>query len=254
MRAGLRPGDALTRIAGTPTEGLNLSGVMKLLRGAPDPVVLSVTRAGAVREVTLRREASAGAAERKPWSVMLPRGVGYLRLEAFYPSDGPALREALRTLVAAKATRLVLDLRDNPGGDGATALDVVGALAGELDCGTGLEGVGPKLFDGAIAVLVDEGSASAAELVSGALQAAGRAKLFGTRTFGKGLLHADLPLSDGSTLLVSLGRLVTTKGRDISSEGLEPDVRVATPENPVSREVAPPVSAIIADPQVAAAL
>lgn len=253
--AGLRAQDEILGINGHSTEGVAFGIAMSWLRQGPGPVKLAVRRAGkTLPDLELNRASKLVPREHVPKAIRLSNGAGYLRLEGFYEGLEDPFRTALKELGAQGVSRLVLDLRDNPGGAVSTALEVIGALAGPIPAAQGFTGQGPQIYDGRLIVLVNEGTASAAELVSSALQSAGRAKLIGTRTFGKGLLHAGAELSDGSVLILSAGRLITPSGRDILKDGVAPDVLVPTPASPMSRTVAPTVTELIDDPQVNSAL
>lgn len=237
-RAGLRPRDVVEAIDGQPTKGLWLEEAAMRLRGAAGTqVTLTVRRGTETFPVTLTQE------HRPDWrrpvqsrvEVRDGHTVGYLRLEQFPPGTGDEVRAAVAKLRSAGADRLLLDLRGNPGGLVPEALDVAGQFLGPVPVATmagrpervqELKAARAREVELPLVVLVDEGTASAAELLSGALQAHGRARLVGARTFGKGLVHNLLPLADGSALLVSMGRLVTPGGRDILAEGIEPDVSV----------------------------
>jgi len=252
--AGLRPRDEILSVGGRSTAGVPFGTVLSWLRKDTAPVQLAIRRAEKTLSLVLDRNPTLKPREHLPRALQLSKTVGYLRLEAFYEGLEIPFRDALSKLTAHGTTRLVLDLRDNPGGAVSTALEVIGALAGPIVAARGLDAQGSRVFTGQIVVLINEGTASAAELVSSALQAAGRATLVGTRTFGKGLIHAGAELSDGSMLIVSAGHLVTSAGRDILKEGVEPDVVVATAELPTSREVAPTLAKLDDDPQVKRAL
>jgi carboxyl-terminal processing protease len=162
--------------------------------------------------------------------------VGYLQLELFTPGTADEVRAAVARLRSQGADRLVLDLRGNPGGLLTEAVDVAGQFVGPKRVGAMQRGVREpaqalkveraREVDLPLVVLVDEGTASAAELLAGALQARGRAKLVGARTFGKGLVHGLFPLADGSALMLPTGRLLTPKWADILTEAIEPDVPV----------------------------
>lgn len=248
-RAGLRPQDEILSVGEHSTEGMAFAKVMSWLREAPAPVRLAIRRAGRTLSLVLHRDPTLKPREHLPRALQLSKTVGYLRLEAFYEGFDVPFRAALTQLSTHGTTRLVLDLRDNPGGDLSAALQVIGSLAGPIAAAEGFEAQGPRVFTGQIVVLINEGTASAAELVSGALQAAGRATLMGTRTFGKGIIHMGAELTDGSMLIVSAGQLVTPSGRNILKDAIAPDVVVATPELPTSRLVAPTLANLNDDPQ-----
>ncbi|MGZ3458086.1 MAG: S41 family peptidase [Archangium sp.] len=238
-RAGLRPHDVLETLDGQPVCGMRLEEAETRLRGAAGTeVALTVRRGARTIPVTLTRE------HRPSWLRPVQSRVetrdghaaGYLRLEMFSPGTADEMRAAVAKLRSAGVDRLVLDLRGNPGGLLTEAVDVAGQflgpkplalLSGRPERTRTLKAERPQEVDLPLVVLVDEGTASAAELLAGALQAHERAKLVGARTFGKGLVHGLFPLADGSALLVTTGRLVTPKGRDLLAEGVEPDVPVS---------------------------
>jgi carboxyl-terminal processing protease len=155
---------------------------------------------------------------------------------------------------------VVLDLRNNPGGAVDAALAVVGLFVGERDVVRSvgrlerpvLRSTGSQRVRGRVAVIVNEGSASAAELLAVAVEEGGRGRVFGQRTAGKALVHVPGPLDDGSVLLISAARLVRLDGTEILGRGVAPDVPVAWPES-----VHPPLAVPGArerDPQLAAAV
>jgi carboxyl-terminal processing protease len=175
---------------------------------------------------------------------MLEPGYGYLRISQFSETTGPDTQNAIRALereAGGSLRGLVLDLRNNPGGVLVAAVEVSDAF---LDEGTivSAEGRSPEscfrmeaadgdLSQGAtIAVLVNEGSASAAEIVAGALRDNGRAKLLGQKTFGKGSVQTVLPLEDGQALKLTTSRYFTPSGVSIHERGIEPDVPLPEPE------------------------
>jgi carboxyl-terminal processing protease len=262
-RADLRPGDVLLRIGQEETAALSLSEAARRLRGAAtSSVQLTVQRGrGAPRTLQLVREVAAPTPAVQLRVLERPEGLtGYLRLTHFPEQAAAELALALQTLQQREVRRAVLDLRHNPGGSVEAAGACAGLLAGPLlvaqlpgaptDSAT-VTSADTARYDGALVVLVNEGTASAAEMLAGALQAKGRAKLVGTRTFGKGLVHLPLPLSSGETLLVSIARAHTPTGRDILAQGLAPDVAAPTPERPWSLHT---VADAVPDSQLEAAL
>ena len=262
-RAQLRPGDALVQIDAQDTRALSLSVADRLLRGpVGSSVVLTVQRGQEPpRSVQLLREASAPSPAVQLRVLEQPEGLtGYLRLSHFPEQTAAELALALQTLEQRGVKRAVLDLRNNPGGSVDAAAGSAGLLAGPLlvaklpGAPAGNETVTSQdsaRYLGALVVLVNEGTASAAEMLAGALQAKARAKLVGTRTYGKGLVHQPFPLSSGETLLVSVARAHTPTGRDILAEGLAPDLAAPTPERPWSLHTPPDA---VPDAQLEAAL
>jgi carboxyl-terminal processing protease len=177
--------------------------------------------------------------------------LGYLRITQFSESVPQEVRDALTALGAdqgaAPIEGLILDLRNNSGGLVSAGLAVANALLDEEpivvteDRGgiAARQQAGPgSLYGGPMITLVNRGTASASEILAGALQDSGRSPLVGSRTFGKGLIQTLLPLGDGSGLAVTVARYLTPSGRDIQNQGIEPDMRLASPEplNPGGKE------------------
>lgn len=236
-RAGVRPGDRVVAIDGVATEGLLLEEAAAMVRGAPGTAVrLRLDRGADTVNVMVPREPG-GAFPAARWTVkhMDGRRVGTLGIAHFRPGAAAAVLAALDALLAEAPDVLILDLRTNGGGQVDQLLAVAGAflpegalvarLAQRTDT-VDLRATGPRRTELPLAVLVDGGTASAAEALAGGLQAAGRAVVVGERTFGKGLAHSGGPLSDGSFLMMPIGRLLTPTGRDILDEGIAPDVAV----------------------------
>jgi carboxyl-terminal processing protease len=243
-RAGIRPGDAILSIDGELLRNEALDEAIGRIRGEPGTVV----RLGIGREPLPNPiEFSIVRAMVSVHSVrhdMLEPGYGYLRISQFSETTGPDTQAAVRALEREAGGRLrglVLDLRNNPGGVLDAAVEVSDAF---LEDGTivSAEGRSPEscfrmeagdgdLSRGApIAVLVNEGSASAAEIVAGALRDNGRAKLLGQKTFGKGSVQTVLPLEDGQALKLTTSRYYTPSGVSIHERGIEPDIALPEPD------------------------
>jgi carboxyl-terminal processing protease len=231
--AGLKVGDVLLDVAGTSVDGLAVGDIVRRMHGEPGTTVaLAVRRSGAVETLHLRR---ADLVASDVSSDVVADGVGRVRVAAFTRSSGREVRTALAALRAKKVTGLVLDLRGNPGGLLDEGVEVASAF---LDGGTVVSyrgrGVETKTYDVAghgdtvtpLVVLVDAGTASAAEVVAGALQDRNRALVVGTRTYGKGSVQQPLVLSDGSALEVTVARYFTPSGRSVDQVGIAPDVDV----------------------------
>ncbi|MBI2370448.1 MAG: S41 family peptidase [Deltaproteobacteria bacterium] len=240
FRAGIQSGDQIVRIEGVSTKGLSLVDAVKRMRGPRGTkVTISIMRPGFAepRDFTLTRAViEVKSVKVKP----LEDGYGYLRLTQFQERTAADMGRALRELQnGAKGglKGLVLDLRNNPGG----LLDQAVKVADEfLDSGLIVYTEGrlenqkqkfwahpsdtPRRFQ--MVVLVNAGSASASEIVAGALQDHGRAVVLGTQTFGKGSVQTIIPLSDGSGLRLTTAKYFTPKGRSIQAEGIVPDIVV----------------------------
>jgi carboxyl-terminal processing protease len=234
-RAGLRSGDVISRIDGAVIEGEAAFTGVELLRGdVGSSIKLEIQRAGAEPfEVSLKREViqvKSARAER------LPGGMAWLRVAAFQNDTVRSAERALKTLQDKKLLRgLVLDLRSNPGGFVTSAVGladmflesgVIVSTKGRQDsANTEMKATAGDLLKGApMVVLIDAGSASAAEIVAGALQDQHRAIIVGQKSFGKGSVQSLLPLSNGDGLRLTTARYYTPNGTSIQARGIWPDV------------------------------
>jgi len=252
-RAGLRPGDEIRRVDGKSVGALGGDALRDALRGRIGTTVsLEITRDGTPATLAIVR-----AAVHDPEVETARFGdAGYVRLTRFGDRAGRDVADALAALRRDGVRAIVLDLRANGGGYGDEATAVASAFVPSGPIFTTRERTGAPVVARAngtagpplpLAVLVDGDTASAAEIVAGAIADDGLGTIVGTRTFGKGLVQSVFPLPDGSALKVTTARYVTPKGRDIDRIGIRPDVEVAEPAG--SREGDPAT-----DPQLAAAL
>jgi carboxyl-terminal processing protease len=238
--AGLAAGDVIVKVGGKSVIGLSLLEVASRIRG-PVGTVLTLTvrdpRTDETRRLSLKR---AEVAIRSVTWHLLPEGaVAHLRIASFSRGTSAELGQALKEVGQAGATGLVLDLRNDPGGLLDEAVGVAshflgtGAVLQEKDARGRTRVVpttkGIPTTSLPMVVLVNAGTASAAEIVSGALQDAGRAALVGETTFGTGTVLQEFPLSDGSALMVAVEEWLTPRGRTIWHHGLAPDVVVRLP-------------------------
>lgn len=244
-RAGLRPGDVIVAVGGVPARELGLARTMARLRGAPGTAVrVRLARGGDTTDLRLERERIPGV-DPVEASVRRSAGtkVGYLGLRQFTPDAPERLRGRIEELRAAGVGGFVLDLRGNPGGFVQAVRKIGGFFLGEgallaRMIGREPEPVplrtqGKRLVEAPLVALVDRGSASAAEVLAGALRPHDRAVLVGETTFGKGLVHGLRRLADGSAVTPTLGRLETPAGRAILGAGIRPDVTVPAADSPV---------------------
>ncbi len=238
-RAGLRPGDRIVAVGGTSTKGLTVDDVVTDVRGPEGTPVTITLRAPDGSERTLTLVRAKLDLPLVSWALIPGTTYAAIRLESFSSGAGDAVASALREARAAGATAILFDLRGNPGGYVDQAVTVASQF---LSSGnvyltrdrSGKEtpspvtpgGIAPDL---PLVVLVDGQTASAAEIVVGALQDAGRARLVGERTFGTGTVLGTFPLSDGSAIAIGTQRWLTPKGRAIWKEGITPDVAAALP-------------------------
>ncbi len=252
--AGLKPNDKIVKIDGQSTRGTSLHDAVKHLRGRPGSKVnLTILRESENRvfDVSLAR------AVVKIRSVkdarMVADKIGYIRISEFQDNTPKDLKKALETLEEVSLDGLILDLRNNPGGLLDVAVDVSEAFLpkGKLVVSTKgrvknqnlefLSKADHPHLGYPMVILVNDGSASASEIVAGALRDHQRAILMGTKTFGKGSVQTVIPMKDGSALRLTTSTYYTPSGRSIHGEGLQPDVVVTEePPEPASK-VKPPV-------------
>jgi carboxyl-terminal processing protease len=239
-KAGLHAGDVLLAVDGQDLAGLNLMDVVLKVRGpVGSKVVLTVKRDGveAPFDVAVER---AEIPLRTVTHQLLDDETGYVAVSSFSTKTVEELDAALADLKARGAQRLILDLRDNPGGFLDAAVEVIGRFVAR---GTALywqnsdgstRNIPIRERDDVVqwpmVVLVNGGSASAAEIVAGALQDYGRALLVGEKTFGKGSVQNVHQLSDGGSLRVTTAHWLTPKKHDINGVSLTPDVVISRPE------------------------
>lgn len=235
--AGIKAGDHITAIDGVPTRGITVMEAVKKLRGPKDSkVTLTIMRSGfgEPREFQVVR---AIIAVQSVKFRELREGIGYLRISYFQENTAREVEQALNKLGSrsSKFKGLVLDLRNNAGGLLSTATDVAGKFVGGSLIVTirGRSAGSNHTFEGKtmgtqplypIIVLVNEGTASGAEILAGALKDQSRALLLGKRTFGKGNVQTILPLSDGSALRLTTAQYYLPSGKSIQSGGISPDV------------------------------
>jgi carboxyl-terminal processing protease len=235
--AGLRPGDAIVALDGAPTHGLLLDEAAERLRGPVHSTVrLTVQRGvgGGLEDLAITRDVQTIKSVR---SHVLDGDIGYIRIAQFTEATASSLKEAMRRLDADAPPAVkgyILDLRNDPGGFVEQAIATVNAFVdkGEIVSTRGrapgsdgqvYASPGNDLSKGRpLVVLVNGGTASAAEIVAGALQDLKRATLIGARTFGKGSIQSTLPLGDGE-LKLTTALYFTPSGRSIQAEGIVPD-------------------------------
>jgi len=237
-RAGIRAGDVIVAIDGKP---INASKAMEPLRGeSGSKVILTIVRDKTAKpfDVSLQRETIRVASVR---SKMLEPGYGYIRISTFQADTGADFQKKLKQLQAGGKLRgLVLDLRSNPGGLLTSAVQVADDLLdkGNIVSTRGRISISDAKFDATpgdllngapVVVLVDAGSASASEVLAGALRDNKRARIIGSRTFGKGSVQTLLPLDNGDSVKLTTARYYTPSGKSIQASGIVPDV-LLTPE------------------------
>ena len=245
-RAGLRSGDVIVRIDDQPVQS-DVDAAIDQMRGpAGTQVKLSVRRSGAPQVVDLALE-RAQVEVHSVAAESLESGYGYLRISSFSDTTAQDVTRALGNLLAARQGAglkgLVIDLRNNPGGVLDSAVEVADAFldSGVIVTADGrtpdarfrMDATPGEMAAGArIAVLVNGGSASAAEILAGALKDNGRAVLVGRRTYGKGSVQTVIPLADGRALKLTTSHYATPSGATIDQRGIDPDVESQGPDEP----------------------
>ena len=234
-RAGVLSKDVIVSIDGDSTKGMSTEDAVKLIRGPEgSEVVLGLRRGDQVLDVPLTRaRIEINAVTYRLNKTQDQRKIGYIRLKQFNANAAKEMRQAAKSLEEQGAEGYVLDLRGNPGGLLEASIDIARQWLNEgiIVSTRTREGIrdvrratGSAITDKPLVVLIDQGSASASEILSGSLQDNSRAELVGQKTFGKGLVQAVRGLSDGSGLTVTIAKYLTPKGTDIHKNGIEPDV------------------------------
>jgi carboxyl-terminal processing protease len=234
-RAGVLSKDVIISIDGKSTKGMSTEDAVKLIRGPEgSEVVLGLRRGSELIDVALTRaRIEINAVSYKLNTTKDQRKIGYIRLKQFNANAAKEMREAAKSLEDQDVEGYVLDLRGNPGGLLEASIDIARQWLNEgiIVSTRTREGIrdvrratGSAITDKPLVVLIDQGSASASEILSGSLQDNSRAELVGQKTFGKGLVQAVRGLSDGSGLTVTIAKYLTPNGTDIHKNGIEPDV------------------------------
>jgi carboxyl-terminal processing protease len=272
-KAGVKPGDLIIKLDDTPVKGLTLNDAVKRMRGKPgSDIRLTIARKGVDKPIVLTLT-RAIIKIRSVKSQLLENGYGYVRITQFQEHTGELLADALKTLYKenkAPLKGLILDLRNDPGGllNGAVAVATAFVKPDSLVVYTEgrtedakmrltanrenyvrpmqpdyMKNLPEGIKQVPMVVLVNGGTASASEIVAGALQDDKRAVIMGTRTFGKGSVQTILPIGNGTAIKLTTARYFTPSGRSIQAKGIEPDIVVEDPamtsgeENLTIREV-----------------
>ncbi len=246
--AGIRRGDVILAVDGKDVTKLQLTEAIALIRGPKGTKVNLTVKSPEQepREVEVERDRiQVPVVEHK----ILDNGIAYLRLGEFSASSTEQVRIALDEMLATNPPGLILDVRGNPGGFLHTAVDITSEFVPDGSIlierfKDGNEEIYPASGEGRaltipLAVLVNEGSASASEILAGAIQDSGRGVLIGERTFGKGLVQLPRELSDGSQLSITTAYWFTPNDRQINGEGLEPDVVVGRTDKDIEADKDP---------------
>ena len=237
-RAGIKAGDLIIRLDKKPVKGMSLDDAVKIMRGRPGTEIeLLIVREGADKPLTYhvtRDKIRVKSVKSK----ILEKGFGYVRVSQFQERSSSDLKKAISKLKkdnGGKLNGIVLDLRNNPGGllDSAVEISDIFLTKGGIVSVKGREegskivhsATSADLLDGApIVVLVNGGSASASEIVAGALQDHKRAIIMGSKTFGKGSVQTVVPLGNNTAIKLTTARYYTPSGRSIQAKGIDPDI------------------------------
>jgi carboxyl-terminal processing protease len=243
-RAGIQPGDRIVKIEGLATKDMSLPDAVKRMRGPKGTkITITVAREGLKEpiDVGLVREViqvqSVKAQELEP-------GIGYIRVRQFQERTAPDLVAAVEKFEkTGRLGGLIVDVRSNPGGLLSAAVEVSEEFLGDGKLIVYTEGrvrnqnmrftahAKRAITDVPLVVLVNQGSASASEIVAGAIQDHGRGVVIGQQTFGKGSVQTIIPLADGSGLRLTTARYFTPKGRSIHGKGITPDIVIEPPKD-----------------------
>lgn len=234
FKAGILAKDEIVKIDGKTTEGMDVNQAVQLIRGQPNTqVTLTIKRGKEQLEFRLTRARIEIHPVRHALRKTPSGNIGYIRLIQFSENAASEMRAAIQDLEKQKVDGYVLDLRSNPGGLLQASIEIARMWleSGTIVSTVNRQGITDKqsannraLTKKPVVILVDGGSASASEILSGALQDNKRAVLVGTKTFGKGLVQSVRGLNDGSGLAVTIAKYLTPSGRDINKHGIDPDV------------------------------
>lgn len=237
-RAGILPGDWITHVQGKPVKGLDVHAIDQLMSGGPGTKVsLTILRSGEQLKFALKREIITTESVR---SELMAGHVAYLRISRFQDHTGQDLVAQMQALKLAGADRWLLDLRNNPGGTLTAAAAVADAFLteGTIVTTKARQTQGNMRFDAQtqdpsegwpMAILINKGSASASEIVAGAIKDHQRGKLVGNTTFGKGSVQSIITLPQGAGVKLTTAYYYTPDGHNIHLKGIEPDLNIDSP-------------------------
>jgi len=249
-QAGLRSGDIVLAVGDTAIEEMSVFEAVALIRGPAGSVARLTIKRQDIEEPfvveVVRQRIEMSTVESK----MLDDGIAYLKLTEFNAQAASKLRDGLQSLLADEPKGLIFDLRDNPGGFLNVSVEIGSQFVGEgailleklkddQDRDYPARGGGLATINPPLVVLVNGGTASASEIVAGAIQDTGRGTLIGEQTLGKGSVQLSHHLSDGSELRVTIARWFTPNGRAIHEEGLTPDIQVDITEEDIEAGLDP---------------
>ncbi|MBN3889993.1 MAG: S41 family peptidase [Nostoc sp. JL31] len=264
FKAGILSGDFIVQINGQITQGMKIEDAVKRIVGpVGTKVVLTIKRGSQSQAFRLTRANIAIHPVTYNTQTTAVGKIGYIRLPEFTQTAPAQMHRAIEALEKQQVQGYVLDLRSDPGGLLDASLQIASmwlkegaivSLVNRDQVKDSYNASGHPLTNKPLVILVDKGSASASEILSGALQDDNRATLVGTRTFGKGLVQAVEPLDDGSGLKLTIAKYYTPKGRDINHVGIAPDINVELSEAQQKALVENQTLGTLADPQYASAV
>jgi carboxyl-terminal processing protease len=242
-KAGLRSGDRIVEIEGQITRQMSLEDAIHLLKGEPGTnVTITIFRPSTKKRQELTIERAVIKVPSVKYGRVLEKGIGYVRITQFNEPTADELKKELKSLVGQGVESLIIDVRNNPGGLLNSAVDICSLFLPPKRLVVFTQGrrpsqkqtfltvKGPHYTKLKIVILVNGGSASAAEILAGCLQDWGRAILVGEKTFGKGSVQNIIDLPDGSALRLTTAKYYTPSERIIHEKGIEPDVKAEIPE------------------------
>ena len=251
MKAGLKPKDWIVKIGSTSTEGMSSNEAVSIIRGkAGTKVKLTIFREGVsgTKEIEITRAPI--AVKSLSWEFISGGAIARIKVRQFNDDTIPLLDQAIKDITHRNGIKgIILDLRGNPGG----YLDAAVKMAGEWDgksvvvtekdkngiANSHIAYIESRLANYKTMVLVDGGSASASEIVSGALKDWGKATIVGMKTFGKGSVQELDSLPDGSQVKLTIAKWFTPKGANIDEQGIEPDVKIDLTDNDYNNDKDP---------------
>lgn len=239
MKAGIMSGDVITHIDGKAVKGMKLDKIVKLIRGLPRSTVkLVIRRDGFDGPLDFELERAPVKITSVEYDIVKDKNIGYLKIKNFGSDTTRDVATALKHFNAKGVSKIVIDLRNNPGGLLTSSIEVSELLIerGRTIVSTrGREGSGrvevfksqsEPLYRGSLIVLVNKGSASASEILSGAIRDNGRGKILGVKTFGKGSVQKSFNLDDDIGVAITVARYYTPSGELIHKKGIKPDYEV----------------------------
>ncbi len=240
-QAGIKANDKIIKIDGESTKGINLDEAVNILRGEKGvPVTLTIKRENKEElfEITVIRDTIEVEAVKE--KLLEENQVGYIRISTFNANTVPELKQVLNDFTKLSLEGIIVDLRNNPGGLLESSIEVASQFVKEGDIvkiksrnqSTKVyHSYGNDYPDWPLVILINKGSASASEIVAGAIQDSQRGITIGEQSFGKGLVQQIYPLSDNSAVTISTSEYYTPKGRVINNIGIEPDINVTSQED-----------------------